>query len=74
MGLSGVVVADGCGFGFGIEGGKGVRIDDFWRKSVNCKSLLVTASVLDATPTSKPYLCCSRADPQTPPTPPSPNS
>lgn len=37
IGLGGVAVADGCGFAFGIEGGKGLRLDDFWKKSVNCE-------------------------------------
>lgn len=38
LGLGGVVVVDECGWAFGIEGGTGVMIDDFWRKSVNCTS------------------------------------
>lgn len=38
IGLAGVAVADECGFVFGIDGGKGVKLDDFWQKSVNCKS------------------------------------
>ena len=37
LGLGGVVVADQCGWAYGIEGGTGVVIDDFWRKSVNCE-------------------------------------
>jgi len=36
-GLGGVIVADQCGFAFGFEQGKGVGLDDFWRKSVNCE-------------------------------------
>lgn len=35
-GLGGVLVADQCGYAFGLEGGSGVRIDDFWQRSVNC--------------------------------------
>ena len=35
-GLGGVIIAEECGWGFGIEGGNGIAIDDFWRKSVNC--------------------------------------
>jgi len=37
VGLGGVIVADQCGVAIGFEKGKGVRIDDFWRKSINCK-------------------------------------
>jgi hypothetical protein len=39
LGLGGVIIADQCGVAVGFEKGRGVRIDDFWRKSVNCKSL-----------------------------------
>lgn len=39
-GLGGVMVADQCGVAIGFEKGKGVRIDDFWRKSINCESPL----------------------------------
>ncbi len=38
LGLGGVAVADQCGWVFGIDGGTGVKIDEFWRKSVNCAS------------------------------------
>ena len=38
VGLGGVIVADQCGVVVGFEGGKGIRIDDFWKKSVNCES------------------------------------
>ena len=41
IGLGGVVVADECGWAFGLDGGTGVKIDDFWRRSVNCTSDLV---------------------------------
>lgn len=37
VGLGGVIVADECGWALGIEGGKGVRIDEFWSKSVSCE-------------------------------------
>jgi hypothetical protein len=37
-GLGGVIIADGCGWAFGVSGGTGVPIDDFWRKSLNCRS------------------------------------
>jgi hypothetical protein len=36
-GLGGVIIADQCGFAFGFEQGKGVGLDDFWRKSINCE-------------------------------------
>lgn len=39
IGLGGVAVADGCGWAFGIEGGKGVGVDDFWARSLNCTCL-----------------------------------
>lgn len=35
-GLGGVVVADGCGWALGIEGGEGLGVDDFWRREVDC--------------------------------------
>ena len=38
VGLGGVLVADQCGWAFGLEGGKGVPIDDFWARSLNCES------------------------------------
>jgi len=38
IGLAGVAVADECGFALGFEKGTGVKIDQFWRKSVNCQS------------------------------------
>jgi hypothetical protein len=50
IGIGGVIVADQCGVAIGFEKGKGVRIDDFWRKSINCK--------LD-------YTCTTRAKEQT---------
>lgn len=31
-------MADQCGVVVGFEGGRGIRIDDFWKKSVNCES------------------------------------
>ena len=37
LGLGGVAIADECGWAFGIDGGTGVKIDEFWRKFVNCK-------------------------------------
>jgi hypothetical protein len=37
VGLGGVIVAEQCGWAMGLEGGTGVRLDEFWRKSVNCK-------------------------------------
>jgi len=37
VGLGGIIIADQCGIAIGFEKGKGVRIDDFWRKSINCK-------------------------------------
>lgn len=45
VGLGGVIIADQCGVGIGFEKGKGVRIDDFWRKSINCKLSTPLASV-----------------------------
>ncbi|WWC72337.1 uncharacterized protein I206_106299 [Kwoniella pini CBS 10737] len=33
-GLGGVIVADQCGWVMGIEGGKGVGIDEFWSRSI----------------------------------------
>ena len=44
IGLGGVVVADECGWAFGIEGGTGLKIDDFWRKSVNCELFLLAVA------------------------------
>lgn len=35
-GLGGVVVADGCGWALGVEGGEGLEVDDFWRREVDC--------------------------------------
>ncbi|KAK4685270.1 transmembrane E3 ubiquitin-protein ligase, partial [Tremellales sp. Uapishka_1] len=35
LGLGGVAIADECGWAFGISDGAGVKLDDFWRKSVN---------------------------------------
>jgi hypothetical protein len=52
VGLGGVIVADQCGVAIGFEKGKGVRIDDFWRKSINCKlssSLISYKLMKDAT-------------------------
>ena len=40
-GLGGVAIADKCGWAFGIEGGKGLKLVDFWRKSINCKLVLL---------------------------------
>jgi hypothetical protein len=40
VGLGGVLVADQCGWAFGLEGGKGVTIDGFWARSLNCRSLI----------------------------------
>ena len=37
LGLGGVIVADQCGWAMGIEGGTGLRVDEFWRKSMNCE-------------------------------------
>ncbi|OCF42632.1 hypothetical protein I317_03491 [Kwoniella heveanensis CBS 569] len=34
VGLGGVIVADGCGWVMGIEGGHGMAIYDFWNESV----------------------------------------
>ncbi|WVQ95739.1 hypothetical protein IAU59_002838 [Kwoniella sp. CBS 9459] len=34
VGLGGVIVADGCGWAMGIEGGQGMAIYDFWSESV----------------------------------------
>lgn len=36
-GLGGVLVADQCGWAYGLEGGKGVKIEEFWSRSINCK-------------------------------------
>lgn len=36
--FGGVIVADQCGWAMGVEGGKGVRRDDYWRQSINCES------------------------------------
>jgi hypothetical protein len=54
VGLGGVLVADQCGVAIGFEKGKGVRIDDFWRKSINCEFQLLlnkqeTKLMIDAT-------------------------
>ncbi|ORY35895.1 hypothetical protein BCR39DRAFT_512893 [Naematelia encephala] len=35
VGLGGVVIADECGWAFGFDRGTGVKIDDFWRKSID---------------------------------------
>jgi hypothetical protein len=39
-GIGGVIIADGCGWAYGVSGGTGVAIDDFWRKSLNCEEQL----------------------------------
>ena len=36
-GIGGVLIADQCGWAFGLEGGKGVQIDEFWSRSINCE-------------------------------------
>lgn len=41
VGLGGVIVADQCGVAVGFEGGVGIRIDDFWKKSINCESTAI---------------------------------
>lgn len=41
-----MIVADQCGVAVGFDGGKGVRIDDFWRKSVNCESSEITLTAI----------------------------
>ena len=38
VGLGGVIVADQCGWAFGLEGGTGIKIDEFWDRSINCES------------------------------------
>lgn len=43
IGLGGVIIADQCGWAFGLEGGKGTRIEEFWNQSINCKSALTNA-------------------------------
>lgn len=46
-GLGGVVVADGCGWALGVDGGEGLEVDDFWRREVSCTSnLLLTLTLL----------------------------
>lgn len=37
VGLGGVIVGDQCGFVAGLDRGRGVPLDDFWRKTINCK-------------------------------------
>lgn len=37
VGLGGVIVGDQCGFVAGLDRGRGVPLDDFWRRTVNCK-------------------------------------
>lgn len=37
VGLGGVIVADQCGWAFGLEGGSGVKIDEFWSRSIECE-------------------------------------
>ncbi|WVF68112.1 hypothetical protein IAT40_002875 [Kwoniella sp. CBS 6097] len=34
VGLGGVIVADGCGWAMGIEGGQGMAVYDFWNESI----------------------------------------
>jgi hypothetical protein len=34
-GMGGVIIADQCGFAYGIEHGKGMGIEEFWSKSLN---------------------------------------
>ncbi|WWD20527.1 hypothetical protein CI109_105003 [Kwoniella shandongensis] len=46
VGLGAVVVADGCGVVLGLEGGKGLGIDDFWRKSVNYAAFATVSQLL----------------------------
>lgn len=36
-GLGGVMIADQCGFAIGLEGGTGMKLEDFWRKTCNCR-------------------------------------
>ncbi|KAK8850346.1 hypothetical protein IAR55_004264 [Kwoniella newhampshirensis] len=45
-GLGGVLVADGCGVILSMEGGRGLGIDDFWRKSVNYAAFATVSQLL----------------------------
>lgn len=39
-GFGGVMIAEGCGWALGIEGGSGVKIDSFWNDSIVCESIV----------------------------------
>ncbi|KIR79484.1 ligase [Cryptococcus gattii EJB2] len=45
-GLGGVVVADGCGWALGIEGGEGLGVDDFWRREVDYSVMIALTQLL----------------------------
>jgi hypothetical protein len=44
-GLGGVLIADQCGIAIGLDGGTGMKLEDFWRKTCNC-TLMCTSSVI----------------------------
>ncbi|KAL7422798.1 hypothetical protein Q5752_002094 [Cryptotrichosporon argae] len=46
LGLGGAVVSDQCGVAFELSGGKGVGIDDFWRKSINYAAFATACQLL----------------------------
>ncbi|RXK41711.1 hypothetical protein M231_00946 [Tremella mesenterica] len=46
IGLGGVIIADQCGWAFGLEGGKGLGIEDFWRKSGNYAAYATIAQLI----------------------------
>ncbi|OXG23479.1 ligase [Cryptococcus neoformans Tu401-1] len=45
-GLGGVVVADGCGWALGVDGGEGLEVDDFWRREVSYSVLTALTQLL----------------------------
>ncbi|WRT70497.1 uncharacterized protein IL334_007495 [Kwoniella shivajii] len=45
-GLGGVIIADQCGWIMGIEGGKGIGIDDFWDRSVSYAAFATLSQLL----------------------------
>ncbi|CAK9785846.1 hypothetical protein CC85DRAFT_287654 [Cutaneotrichosporon oleaginosum] len=46
VGLGGVIVGDQCGFVAGLDRGRGVPLDDFWRKTVNYAAYATLSQLL----------------------------
>ncbi|WVQ74741.1 hypothetical protein IAR50_004346 [Cryptococcus sp. DSM 104548] len=45
-GLGGVVVADQCGWALGIEGGKGIPVDEFWKSGITYSAFATITQLL----------------------------